>query len=116
MSDEFIYDLRVARRKSGLTQADCGHLIGASPHQISDIERGLRPPTLRETHALMLLFGRSFESLHGPLVRALRRELMQKIETLPDMPSDTPDVQRRQHTLERLTHRLLVENQADHDG
>ncbi len=116
MSDEFLYDLKVARRTSGLTQADCAHLIGASPHQISDIERGLRPPSLRETHALMILYGRSFKSLHGPLVRALRRELMQKIETLPAVPTGWPEAARRQRTLERLTQRLLVENQAEHDG
>jgi len=116
MFDEFIFDLKVARRKSGLTQADCGHLIGASPHQISDIERGLRPPTLREIHALSILYGRNFESLHGPLMRELRRTIMQKIETLPDTPVGSSEAFRRQSTIERLTHRLLVENQADHDG
>ncbi len=113
MFDEFLHDLKVARKSSGLTQADCAHLIGASPHQISDIERGLRPPSLRETHALSLLYGRSFESLHMAVVRELRRGILQKIETLPQVPKGWPDEMRRGRTLEILTQRLLVESQND---
>ncbi len=114
MIDDFPGDLRVARRKSGLSQADCGHLINASTDQVGKIERGIRLPTLRETIALSVLYGRSFESLHGPMMRDIRRQIMARLDTLPDGPRNHPDALRRGRTLETLSHRLLVENQSDH--
>lgn len=112
MFEEFLYDLKAARKTSGLTQKDCGHLTGTSLHQISDIERGVRLPLLQEILSLSILYGRNFESLFGPLMRDLRKAMLQKIETLSHDP--TGDVRRRR-TIERLTERLLIDTQSEYE-
>jgi transcriptional regulator with XRE-family HTH domain len=112
MFEEFLYDLRSARRISGLSQKDCGHLTGTSLHQISNIERGVRLPTLQETLALSVLYGRNFESLFGPLMRDVRKSILQKIETLPHSEADD---MRRHRTIERLSERLLIDSQSEYE-
>ena len=115
MNDDFPGDLRLARRQSGLSQSDCGHLIDASTDQVGKIERGIRLPTLREILAFSVLYGRSFESLYGPLVRDIRRQIMARLETLPEGSRNHPDALRRGRMLEQLSHRLLTENQSEHE-
>lgn len=112
MFEEFLYDLKVARRTSGLSQKDCGHLIGVSLHQVSDIECGVRLPRLEEVLALSLLYGRNFESLFGPLMRDVRKAILQQIETLPH--GETDDA-RKLKTIERLTERLLIDTQSEYE-
>lgn len=114
MFDEFIFDLKVARKRSGLTQVDCGHLLGASDNVISQLERGQRPPTLRELCALSLIYGRSFDSLYADLLREVRDDLMEQLGSMPNAPKDWPAGQVRQRTLERLAQRLLEEADAGH--
>lgn len=116
MIDEFTFELRCARRKSGLTQADCSHLINVSENRISKLERGEAMPSLREMLSLSVLFGRTFECLFDPMMTDARRQIMSRIETLPDVAPKNPNALRRGRTLETLVHRLLVENQAEYGG
>ncbi len=109
MFDEFIFDLKVARKKSGLSQTDCGHLIGCSNHKISQLEHGDRLPTIREICALSLIHGRNFESLFGELFRQVRKDLEDNLETLPEKHGNRPEVFARAKTVERLAQRLLEE-------
>jgi transcriptional regulator with XRE-family HTH domain len=109
MFDDFILDLKVARKKAGLSQADCGHLIGGTNHKISQLEHGDRMPTIREVCALSLIYGRNFESLFGEIFQQVRRDLSTNLETLPDQTSNRPETFNRAKTLERLSQRLLEE-------
>lgn len=114
MFDEFTFDLKVARKRSGLTQVDCGHLLSASDNIISQIERGQRLPTVRELCALSLIYGRSFECLYADLLRDVRKDLMEQLGSMPHAPKDWPADQVRQRTLERLARRLLEETDLGH--
>ncbi|WP_323771751.1 helix-turn-helix transcriptional regulator [Antarctobacter sp.] len=116
MFEEFICDLKVARKRAGLTQSDCGHLVGVSHDAISQIERGQRMPTIRELCALSLIYGRSFESLYVEVLREVREDLRDKLASMPTEPKDWPAAARRQQTVERLARRLLEETDPDHVG
>jgi transcriptional regulator with XRE-family HTH domain len=59
MKYEFSLDLKVARRRSGLTQADCAYLLGVDPTRISRLEAGKTLPTAVELSVLILIFGES---------------------------------------------------------
>lgn len=83
MYHEFTLDLQAMRKKSGLSQEECGHLIGASENIISRLERGLRPPTVEEICALQMLFGKTFESFYGTCVGDARARIANNLRTLP---------------------------------
>jgi len=114
MFDEFIFDLKVARKKSGLTQADCGHIIGGSVNKMSQIERGQRLPSIREVCALSLIYGRSFESLFGEVFRQVRKDLAENLESLPVPKKNWPGGYNRSSTLDALAQRLSEESQFNH--
>jgi len=116
MFEEFILDLKVARKKSGLTQGDCGHLLGGSNHKISQVERGERPPTIEEICALSLIYGRNFESLFGEVFAQVRDNLAKNMETLPEPATQHPGGFNRTNTLEALAQRLLEESQPRYAG
>lgn len=106
MFEEFIFDLKVARKKSGLTQADCGHLIGVSGTVICQLENGNRLPTIKEISALSLIYGRSFESLFGPMFVEIRKELAENLLSLPESGNDWMGAVDREHTIDALEKRL----------
>lgn len=114
MFDEFIFDLKAARRMSGLTQKDCGHLIGGSEYRISQLERGQRLPTIEEICALSLILGKNFESLYAALFKRIRAGLEERLDTLPDLEKTIPGHFNRTRTLQKLQQRLLDENDRAH--
>lgn len=115
MFDEFIFDLKAARKMSGLTQKDCGHLIGGSEYRISQLERGQRLPTIREICTLSLVFGKNFESLYGAVFDEVRKVLDDRLGNLPEPEKTIPGHHNRARTLERLRQRLLEESGKRHD-
>lgn len=115
MFDKFIFDLKVARKKSGLSQADCGHLLGQGNHKVSQLERGEQLPTIGEICSLSLIFGRNFESLWSEALRKARKDLGINLETLSDKKSNRPEFANRQRTLDRLAERLLEEQGHGHE-
>ena len=112
MFDDFIFDLKVARKKAGLSQADCGHLIGGTNYKISQLEHGDRMPTIREICALSLIYGRNFESLFGEVFQQVRKDLSTNLETIPERKSNRPEMFNRAKTLEGLAQRLLEEQSS----
>ncbi len=106
MFEEFIFDLKVTRKKSGLTQADCGHLIGVSSTVICQLETGKRLPTIKEISALSLIYGRSFETLFAPVFTEVRKELAENLLTIPEPGNDWLGSEDREHTLDALARRL----------
>ncbi|NSY37538.1 helix-turn-helix transcriptional regulator [Leisingera sp. ANG59] len=115
MNHNFAIDLRSARRKAGLTQEDCGHLLGGSRSAIKQLEAGSRLPTLTEICTLSLIFGRSFESLFGDLMAHCRRELFEKLTNLPEPEAPHAATFNRKHTLDALARRLATESSAEYD-
>lgn len=106
MFDEFIFDLKAARKTSGLSQADCGHLLGVSNHVISQIERGKRLPTVMEICALSVIYGKSFESFYSEVFRQVHKTVESALTKLPDAPSDWPWQQARSRSMQSIVRRL----------
>lgn len=112
MSTEFALDLRLARRKSGFTQRDVAHLLGAHQTLVSELERGHQLPTLEQIVTLSLIYGRSFESLFSALVRAARERLQQRIVHMPVGVRSYVGTFNRDASIERLARRLADESEA----
>ncbi|WP_205410834.1 helix-turn-helix transcriptional regulator [Salaquimonas pukyongi] len=99
-------DLRVARRKAGLTQVDCAHLLDVHPSLISRFESGRSTPSIQSICTLSLLYGRSFERLFGEAFASARTELAERLPSLPDAPTHWLPRPNRQHTLNQLSAHL----------
>lgn len=106
MHNSFALDLRTARRRSGLTQRDCGHLLDTSERRIRDLERGKTLPSMPEICSLTLIFGRSFESLFGAVFDDLCPALTERLSILPDAKVGWRVQFNRRNTLNRLAERL----------
>jgi transcriptional regulator with XRE-family HTH domain len=115
MSTEFSMDLRTARRKSGLTQRDCAHLLGAHKSRISILENGKHLPTLVEICTLSLIYGRTFESLFSGLMKDARQRLRRLIPSLPVMKRSYVENFNRDASIKRLKRRLDAEA-SQHDS
>lgn len=115
MSTEFALDLRLARRKAGLTQRDTAHLLGAHQSAVSDLERGRILPSLEQIVTLSLIYDRSFESLFAAVMRDARRELKHRVGSLPRSVRNYVGTFNRAASLERLRQRLRDED-PDHGG
>jgi transcriptional regulator with XRE-family HTH domain len=114
MFEEFICDLKIARKRSGLTQSDCGHLVGTSDDIISQIERGQRLPTIRELVSLSLIYGKSFDGLYAEILKDVRRDLVDNLGTVPSAPKGWARTDARTQTLSKLARRLEEEATLDH--
>ena len=115
MSTEFALDLRLARRKSGFTQRDIAHLLGAHQTLVSELERGRQLPTLAQIVTLSLIYGRSFESLFAELMKSARDQLRKSILRMPDGVRSYVGTFNRDASIELLARRLADE-QADYGG
>lgn len=116
MFNEFTLDLKVARRRSGLTQIDCAHLLNIHPSLVSQIENGKRMPTIREICTLSLVYRRSFESLFAGIFADARDDLRERLTTIPDAPKHWLGRNNRQHTLNTLAEHLLDAHPGGHGG
>ena len=114
MSHAFALDLKVARRKSGLTQQDCAHLLDVHKAKISLLEQGKTLPSVLEICTLSLLYGKSFESLFGSLLEEAHSTLKDRLATLPMVSNRWLGRFTRQNTLNRLAARLDEDNPQGH--
>ena len=110
MSNTFALDLKVARRKSGLTQQDCAHLLDVHKAKISLLEQGKALPTVQELSTLSLLYGKSFESLFRSLIEGAQHTLKDRLATLPVVSHKWLGRFIRQNTLNKLAARLDANN------
>ena len=108
MQNEFTLDLKVTRRKSGLTQGDCAHLLAIHPSKISLFESGKALPSIRDIAALTVIYGRSFESLFHSIVLEIQHSLKDRFRTMPESPQRWLLRFNRQHTLDALASRLEI--------
>ncbi|MDA4845246.1 helix-turn-helix transcriptional regulator [Hoeflea poritis] len=114
MSHAFALDLKVARRKSGLTQQDCAHLLDVQKSRISLLEQGKALPSVLEICTLSLLYGRSFESLFGSMLEEAHGALKERLATLPVPSNRWLGRFIRQNTLNRLAARLDDNKPSEH--
>lgn len=106
MITEFALDLRHARRKSGLSQAEIAHLLDINQATYSRFEQGALTPSVEQLCSLALIYGRSFTSYFERITTAQKPRLKQRVDALP--PKDRPGVRifNRARTLENLRLRL----------
>ena len=114
MYQEFAMDLKVARRKSGLTQIDCAHLLGIHDTLLSQMENGRRMPTVKEICSLSLIYGRSFESLFSGVFQDVRIDLKERLLTIPKAPKAWIGSLNRQNTIDRLAQDLANNGGAEY--
>lgn len=106
MSTQFALDLRIARRKAGLSLKDCGHLLDVHYSTVAALERGQSKPSLEDICTLSYIYGRSFESLYSDLFANIRRNLKERLAHLPDSTKRWLGSLNRKHTLNNLAARL----------
>ncbi len=114
MLKEFALDLKVARRKSGLSQSDCAHLLDVDRTKISRLERGDTPPTVREFCTLSLVHGKSFESLFGKIFQEVRDALKERLTSIPAQAGKRISQFNRTNTLNRIGAQLEGFHTKDH--
>jgi transcriptional regulator with XRE-family HTH domain len=106
MSTQFALDLRLARRKSGLTQCDVAHLTGSDQATIAKLENGKRMPSVPQVCLFSLIFGKSFESLFAEQLNEAGQQLQANLPGLPANGPVTPATFNRESSLKRLERRL----------
>lgn len=115
MSTLFAHDLRLARRKAGLSQADVALLLETNTKELSQLEAGKKLPSLPQIIKLSLIYNRSFTSLYGTIKSIAQRELFQMLPGLPEPKGGSLTKFNREHTLKRLEKRL-VDDLTKRDG
>ena len=103
---EYALDLRVARRKSGLSQSDCAHLLGVDPSRLSRLEAGKAKPSIYELSVLCFVFDTPPSGIHNRILATLVQGLGERLSSMPACPDNWPDQLNRQHTLNSLAARL----------
>ncbi len=106
MSTEFALDLRLARRKAGLTLRDTAHLLNVHKSTLSALEHGKRLPSVEQVCLLALIYGRSFQSLFNEVTEAAKGQLQNQLPSLPEPGKRWLGRIQREKTLTRLSARL----------
>ena len=106
MHSSFSIDLKTARRRSGLSQADCGHLLGVDKRRISAFESGKSIPTVPEICGLSLIFGCSFETLFASVFSEVGSDIERRLAHMPTCGYSFLGHFNRVHTLNRIAARL----------
>ena len=81
---DFSHCLVEARRKAGLSQEDCAHLLGVSQSHISRLELGRAIPSVSDLCGIAVLFGRSMELMVEPLFRDRAQTIQERLYDLPE--------------------------------
>ena len=111
MGTKLALDLKVARRRSGLTQHDVAHLLNVDRTLLSKFERGHRMPSAEQVALLSLIYGRPVPDLYGASRQEWQAVLAERIKTLAmdDGPSTRTEAL---HTLRAK----LTASQAPYGG
>lgn len=103
-------DLRLARKRSGLSQRDVARLMDIDQSTYSAFERGRTAPNLEQVCALSLIFDRSFLSLFELMIEEVTPRLLERLSSLPRPRRNGPRLEVRERHLARLE-RTLDANQ-----
>ncbi len=113
MDQDISLDLRIARRQSGLTQADCAHLLGVDRSLVAKLESGKVMPSVIELAALCLIFDRPPDAFGEKLQVALLNTLIDRLRSLPKGPKHWRNRKRRVQSLAGLAERLEILSDTD---
>lgn len=102
MKTRLAVDLKVFRRRSGLSQADVAYLLGVDRSHVSKFERGKREPSMEHVTILCLIYGMrapDFCVAALPQFEDALKERLQEILAEQGHPS---------RALKALAHRLVA--------
>lgn len=113
MQYTFALDLKVARRKTGLTQGDVAHLLGISDTRISRLENGKTHLSVHEIAGLSIIYGKSFENLFGIAIEEMLTEMPERIAHMPVCRDNWLGRFNRENTIDNIVARLEAEPEED---
>lgn len=99
-------DLRATRRKAGLRQRDCAHLMGVTESRVSQMETGTSPPTAEQALVLSIIYGKPMEVLAAGALDEVVDTLVDRLMTIPSVVRTTSETFNRAYTLSNLAVRL----------
>ena len=108
METNYALELKVARRRSGLSQKDVAHLLGISRVRVSKLECNLAVPTPDELTTFSLIYSPSFLTIGGAVMPVLFRTLRDRLDTFPNRDSYAGGTTPKSKTLNTLSKRLTV--------
>jgi transcriptional regulator with XRE-family HTH domain len=111
MRTQFSVDLRLARKKTGYTQADLAILMADHQSTVSAIERGATRPDLNQIITLSLIYGRSFETLFAEVMQDCAQQLQQRLKQLSPEGYKSAHAFNRAGSLRQLQQRLTQQIQ-----
>ena len=115
METNYALDLKVARRRSGLSQKDVSHLLGISRVRVSKLECGIAKPTPDELTTFSLIYSRSFLTLSGAVMPVLLRTLRDRLNTFPNRANYAGGTSQKSATLNTLSKRLSVPSHLSYE-
>lgn len=110
MKQNFARDLKAARRRYGLSQADCAHLLKVNQSRISKLEAGTCRPTTFEICALCIVYDETPAQLCRSATAEAIGILRKRISTVPDCTPRWRNRKQRIDTLNDLMHRLAADD------
>lgn len=113
MQFNFALDLKVARRKAGLTQQDVAHLLDIQESRVSRLENGKAQLGIHEIAALTLVYGKPFEGLFAEALDEIAEALPERMSNMPACQDGWLGRFNRENTLSNITNRLLGEPEDD---
>ena len=81
---DFSDSLADARRKAGLSQTECAHLLGMSQSRMSRLELGRTVPSVEDLCGVAVLFGRTMEFLVEPTFQDRAVTIRERLYLLPE--------------------------------
>lgn len=108
-------DLRLARRKAGLTQRDCAQLLAVPQSRISSFEKGQLLPSIPQLMKLSIVLNRQFEDLYKHLTSQARITIKRQLPSLPERVRNTASTFNRTSSIRRLQLRL-TQKPDEHEG
>jgi len=115
MGTNFALDIKVARRRSGLSQADVAHLLGVHRTRVSKLERGRYTPSADELASLSLIYGKQFPELGSSTLPEICRSLSERLGTLPNRSDYASGLSNKAHTLNALAERLEASSRTAYE-
>ena len=112
---KFSLDLKLARRKSSLSQSDCAHLLGTDHTRISRLEAGTSMPNMVELSVLCLVFNRPVGGVAQDVILSILGDLEQRLTSMPGCPENWPGRDNRVRTLSSLAEKLRALGAEDYE-